>query len=188
MLRHTLMMKTTRLISHLVNGVNAHTTYLSLTRGDGGQNPDWSWNWRAYWGNTHPEHCRPERSMVANQMFSRGPMILDTQNAEDHFIWDNEQVKHDVVWAFAKPGQTWSSIVLITAPVALHTATIQHRDHVAHELFEKVADANAYKDQLSHVAPWKASRLYFNVSWFFFGSQEASNKTDKSHSLELWGR
>ena len=62
-----------------------------------------------------------------------------------------------------------------------HTASAM----LAHELFEKAADANAYKDQLSHVAPWKASRLYFNVSWFSSAARKLSTRPTKSHLLSF---
>ncbi|MFN8320785.1 MAG: PIG-L family deacetylase [Saprospiraceae bacterium] len=176
----------TRLISHLVNGVNAHTTYLSLTRGDGGQNligPEIE----ELLGVIRTQELLQARKIDGgNQMFSRANDFGYSKNAEETIsIWDNEQVKHDVVWAIRKTRPD-----VIINRFDHRTSGTTHGHHtasamLAHELFEKAADANAYKDQLSHVAPWKASRLFFNVSWFFFGSQEAFNKADKSHLLSF---
>ena len=176
----------TRLISHLVNGVNAHTTYLSLTRGDGGQNligPEIE----ELLGVIRTQELLQARKIDGgNQMFSRANDFGYSKNAEETIsIWDNELVKNDVVWAIRKTRPD-----VIINRFDHRTSGTTHGHHtasamLAHELFEKAADPKAYQDQLKYVEPWKASRLFFNVSWFFFGSQEAFNKADKSHLMSF---
>ena len=176
----------TRLISHLVNGVNAHTTYLSLTRGDGGQNligPEIE----ELLGVIRTQELLQARKIDGgNQMFSRANDFGYSKNAEETIsIWDNELVKNDVVWAIRKTRPD-----VIINRFDHRTSGTTHGHHtasamLAHELFEKAADPKAYQDQLKFVEPWKASRLFFNVSWFFFGSQEAFNKADKSHLMSF---
>ncbi len=176
----------TRLISHLVNGVNAHTTYLSLTRGDGGQNligPEIE----ELLGVIRTQELLQARKIDGgNQMFSRANDFGYSKNAEETIsIWDNELVKNDVVWAIRKTRPD-----VIINRFDHRTSGTTHGHHtasamLAHELFEKAADPQAYRDQLKFVEPWKASRLFFNVSWFFFGSQEAFNKADKSHLMSF---
>ena len=148
--------------------------------------PDWSWNWRAIGVIRTQEFIAGQKDRWWQPDVFEGQWFWIPKNAEETIsIWDNEQVNTTWFGPFVKPGQTWSSIVLITAPVALHTATIQHRPCFAHELFEKGCGCQCLQRSTSHVAPWKASRLYFNVSWFFFGSQEAFNKAEKSHLLSF---
>ncbi|MBK8699722.1 MAG: PIG-L family deacetylase [Saprospiraceae bacterium] len=176
----------TRLISYLVNEVNAHTTYLSLTRGDGGQNligPEIE----ELLGVIRTQELLQARKVDGgHQMFSRANDFGFSKNAEETIsIWDNEQVKHDVVWAIRKTRPD-----VIINRFDHRTSGSTHGHHTASamlsfELYEKAASAEAYKNQLTYVAPWQASRLFFNISWFFFGSQEAFNKADKSHLLSL---
>lgn len=176
----------TRLISHLVNGVNAHTTYLSLTRGDGGQNligPEIE----ELLGIIRTQELLQARKVDGgHQMFSRANDFGYSKNAEETIsIWDNEQVKHDVVWAIRK---TRPDVIINRFDHRTSGSTHGHHTAsamLAHALFEKAADPDAYPEQMKYVAPWKASRLFFNVSWFFFGSQEAFNKADKSHLLSF---
>lgn len=176
----------TRLISHLVNGVNAHTTYLSLTRGDGGQNligPEIE----ELLGVIRTQELLQARKIDGgHQMFSRANDFGYSKNAEETIsIWDNELVKQDVVWAIRKTRPD-----VIINRFDHRTSGTTHGHHtasamLAHELFEKAGDPKAYPEQLKGVTPWKASRLFFNVSWFFFGSQEAFQKADKSHLISF---
>ncbi len=70
----------TRLISYLSNDIKARTGYLSLTRGDGGQNligPQL----RELLGVIRTQELieAREKLMEEKQFFFKGPMILDTQ-------------------------------------------------------------------------------------------------------------
>ena len=39
------------------------------------------------------------------------------------------------------------------------------------EAFDLSGNPDAYADQLSTVAPWQPKRLFFNTSWWFYGSE-----------------
>jgi LmbE family N-acetylglucosaminyl deacetylase len=176
----------TRLISFLANEVNAHTTYLSLTRGDGGQNligPEIE----ELLGLIRTQELLQARKIDGgHQMFSRANDFGFSKNAEETIkIWDSEAVKHDVVWAIRKLRPD-----VIINRFDHRTSGSTHGHHtasamLAHELFEKAGDKNSYQEQLKYVSPWTANRLFFNVSWFFFGSQEAFDKADKSKFLSF---
>jgi LmbE family N-acetylglucosaminyl deacetylase len=176
----------TRLISYLANEVNAHTTYLSITRGDGGQNligPEI----QELLGVIRTQELLQARKVDGgNQMFTRANDFGFSKNAEETIsIWDSELVKQDVVWAI----RNLRPDVIINR-FDHRTSGSTHGHHtasavLAHELFEKAADKTAYSDQLKMTEPWKAQRLFFNISWFFFGSQEAFNKADKSKFMTL---
>lgn len=171
----------TRLISYLANHVNAETYYLSLTRGDGGQNligPEI----REMLGILRTQELlAARRTDNGKQMFTRANDFGYSKNAEETIeIWDSEKVKQDVVWAIRKVRPD-----VIINRFDHRTSGSTHGHHTAsamlsHELFEKASDAKVYPNQLQYVQPWKARRLYFNTSWWFFGSEEAFEKADKS--------
>lgn len=172
----------TRLISYLVNELNAHTTYLSVTRGDGGQNligPEI----QSLLGVIRTQELLAARRVDGgNQMFTRANDFGYSKNAEETIsIWDNELVKQDVVWAIRKTRPD-----VIINRFDHRTSGTTHGHHTAsamlsHELYEKAASKDAYTDQFKYVSPWQAKRLFFNLSWWFFGSQEAFKKADKSN-------
>jgi LmbE family N-acetylglucosaminyl deacetylase len=176
----------TRLISYLVNELNAHTTYLSITRGDGGQNligPEI----QELLGVIRTQELLQARKVDGgNQMFSRANDFGYSKNAEETIsIWDNELVKSDVVWAIRNTRPD-----VIINRFDHRTSGSTHGHHTAsamlsHELYEKAASKDAYKDQLQYVSPWQANRLFFNLSWWFFGSQEAFKKADKSNFVSF---
>ncbi len=172
----------TRLISYLVNELNAHTTYLSVTRGDGGQNligPEI----QELLGVIRTQELLQARKVDGgNQMFTRANDFGYSKNAEETIsIWDNELVKQDVVWAIRKTRPD-----VIINRFDHRTSGTTHGHHTAsamlsYELYDKAASKDSYKDQLKFVEPWQARRMFFNLSWWFFGSQEAFKKADKSN-------
>lgn len=176
----------TRLISYLVNELNAHTTYLSITRGDGGQNligPEIE----ELLGIIRTQELLQARKIDGgNQMFTRANDFGFSKNAEEtRAIWSDEDVKHDVVWAIRKVKPD-----VIINRFDHRTSGSTHGHHtasamLAHELFDNASNPEIYKNQLKYTSVWKPSRLFFNISWFFFGSQEAFNKADKSGFLSF---
>ena len=171
----------TRLISYLVNDRKANTTYLSLTRGDGGQNligPQIS----EYLGVIRTQELlAARRTDGGQQMFSRANDFGYSKNAEETIaIWDDDLVKQDVVWAIRKLQPD-----VIINRFDHRTSGTTHGHHTAsailtYDLFEKASDPKVYQDQLQYYNTWKASRLFFNQSWFFYGSQEKFDAADKS--------
>jgi hypothetical protein len=53
------------------------------------------------------------------------------------------------------------------------------------EAFDIVNDASVYSDQLQYVDTWQPKRLFFNTSWWFYGSPENFEKADKSKMLNF---
>ncbi|MFM2394511.1 MAG: hypothetical protein RLZZ546_2493 [Bacteroidota bacterium] len=176
----------TRLISYLVNELNAHTTYLSITRGDGGQNligPEIE----ELLGVIRTQELLQARKIDGgNQMFTRANDFGFSKNAEEtRAIWSDEDVKQDVVWAIRKVKPD-----VIINRFDHRTSGSTHGHHtasamLAHELFDNASNPEVYSHQLKYTSTWKPSRLFFNISWFFFGSQEAFNKADKSGFLSF---
>ncbi len=176
----------TRLISYFANAVHANTAYLSLTRGDGGQNligPEI----RENLGVMRTQELLQARKVDGGkQFFSRANDFGYSKHPDETFaIWNKEEVLADVVWTIRKfrpdiivnrfdhrtPGRTHGH----------HTGSAM----LSHEAFEMTNDPSIYPDQLEYVKTWQPKRLFFNTSWWFYGSRENFEKADKSNLLSV---
>ena len=93
----------TRLISYMANDIHARTGYLSLTRGDGGQNligPQL----RELLGVIRTQELLEARKIDGGeQFFSRANDFGYSKNPEETLhIWDKEKVLADLVWTIRK--------------------------------------------------------------------------------------
>ena len=176
----------TRLISYLANDKKAITTYLSLTRGDGGQNligPEIS----ELLGVMRTQELLMARSVDnGKQMFTRANDFGYSKNAEETIkIWDTEKVKADVVWAIrkARPDVIINRFDHRTSGETHghHTASAQ----LSYELFDKAGDSKVYPEHIKYVLPWKPQRLFFNTSWWFYGSEDKFKKADKTALMSM---
>jgi len=171
----------TRLISYFANSQKARTAYLSLTRGDGGQNligPEL----RELLGTIRTQELLEARKIDGGeQMFSRANDFGFSKTPDETLnIWDKNQVLSDVVWAIRK----FQPDVIINR-FDHRTAGTTHGHHTASALlsvesFDLANDPNVYPNQLQYVKVWQPKRMFFNPSWFFFGSKEKFDQADKS--------
>ena len=176
----------TRMISWLSNDIKARTAYLSLTRGDGGQNligPEI----RELLGLLRTQELLAARRIDGgHQMFTRANDFGYSKTpAETMEIWNRDEVLSDVVWAIRK----WQPDVIINR-FSHDTGRRTHGHHTASailsvEAFDMAGDPSVYPDQLSLVQPWQPSRLFFNTSWWFFGSREKFEAADKSRMISV---
>ncbi len=176
----------TRLISYMSNQVKARTAYLSLTRGDGGQNlvgPEI----RELLGVIRTQELlAARRTDGGEQMFTRANDFGYSKHPDETLsIWNKKEVLSDVVWAIRK----FKPDVIINR-FNHRTPGSTHGHHTSSamlsvEAFDLTADKNIYPDQLKYVAPWQPKRLFFNTSWWFYGSRENFAKADKSKLLEF---
>ena len=176
----------TRLISYLSNDKKARTAYLSLTRGDGGQNligPEL----RELLGVIRTQELIEARKIDGGeQFFTRANDFGFSKNPTETLqIWDKNQVLSDVVWAIRKfqpdiiinrfdhrsPGTTHGH----------HTASAM----LSMEAFDLANDANQFPNQLQYVTTWQPKRVFFNTSWWFYGSQEKFKAADKTNLINL---
>ncbi len=176
----------TRLISWLSNDKKARTGYLSLTRGDGGQNligPEL----RELLGVIRTQELIEARKIDGGkQFFSRANDFGFSKNPDETLkIWDKDQVLSDVVWAIRKfqpdvvinrfdhrsPGTTHGH----------HTSSAM----LSFEAFDKASNALVYPEQLEYVSIWEPRRLFFNTSWWFYGSKEKFDAADKTNLVNL---
>ncbi|MFZ4425536.1 MAG: PIG-L family deacetylase [Saprospiraceae bacterium] len=176
----------TRMIAYLSNEVKATTAYLSLTRGDGGQNligPEIE----ELLGLIRTQELLAARRVDGGkQLFTRANDFGFSKHPDETLkIWSKQEVLADVVWAFRK----WQPDVVINrfdhrSPGATHG---HHTSSalLSLEACDLAGTSTAFPEQLAFFGPWAPKRVFFNTSWFFYGSQEAFEKADKSNLVRL---
>ncbi|WP_319800288.1 PIG-L family deacetylase [Flavobacterium sp. N501239] len=160
----------TRLITYFANHYHAETAYLSLTRGDGGQNligPEL----REKLGAIRTQELLAARNIDGgNQFFTRANDFGYSKEPNETFsIWNKEQVLEDVIQVM----ETFQPDIVINR-FNHRTPGTTHGHHTA----SAILSLEAY-NKLST----KPSRVFFNTSWWFYGSEEAFEKADKSNLL-----
>jgi LmbE family N-acetylglucosaminyl deacetylase len=176
----------TRLISYLSNEKMARTGYLSLTRGDGGQNLIGS-ELREQLGVIRTQELLEARKIDGGeQFFSRANDFGYSKNPDETLqIWDKNQVLSDVVWAIRK----FQPDVIINRFDHRSSGTT-HGHHTASALlsvegFELANNPNYFPEQLKLVQTWQPKRQFFNTSWWFYGSKEKFDAADKTNLSAL---
>ncbi|WP_420601424.1 PIG-L family deacetylase [Flagellimonas sp.] len=176
----------TRLISYLSNHDKARTAYLSITRGDGGQNLIGS-ELRELLGVLRTQELLAARRVDGGeQWFTRANDFGYSKHPKETLkIWDKEKVLGDVVWAIRnlKPD-------VIINRFDHRTPGSTHGHHTSSamlsvEAFDMANNPNAYPQQLQLTDTWQPRRVFFNTSWWFYGSRENFEKADKSKMLKL---
>ncbi|KQC33936.1 LmbE family protein [Nonlabens sp. YIK11] len=176
----------TRLIAWLDNEKMARTAYLSLTRGDGGQNligPEL----REQLGMIRTQELLEARNVDGGeQFFTRANDFGYSKDPEETLdIWNKNEVLSDVVRVIRK----FQPDIIINR-FDHRTAGTTHGHHTSSailsvEAFNMVSDKNAFPAQLKYVDTWKPERLFFNTSWWFYGSEDAFAKADKTNLLQI---
>ena len=176
----------TRLISYLSNKKNARTGYLSLTRGDGGQNLIGS-ELRELLGVIRTQELIEARKIDGGiQFFTRANDFGFSKNpAETLQIWNKYEVLSDVVWII----RNFKPDVIINHFDHRSPGTT-HGHHTSSamlsmEAFDIVNDPKVYSNQLNLTTIWQPKRLFFNTSWWFYGSKEKFDAADKSNLSKL---
>jgi len=176
----------TRLISYFANEVKAHTTYLSLTRGDGGQNLLGTELKELLGVLRTQELLAARRTDGGNQTFSRANDFGYSKSPDETLaIWNKDEVLSDVVWAIRK----YEPDIIINR-FDHRTPGRTHGHHTSSamlsvEAFDMTNDANVYPEQLKYYKPWQAKRLFMNTSWWFYGSREKFEEADKTNMLSV---
>ena len=100
-------------------------------------------------------------------------------------IWDKDQVLSDMIWVI----RNFQPDVIINR-FDHRTAGTTHGHHTTSallsvEAFDKANDPTIYSNQLELTKTWQPKRLFFNTSWWFFGSKEKFDAADKTNFSEL---
>ncbi|MBI5914481.1 MAG: PIG-L family deacetylase [Bacteroidetes bacterium] len=176
----------TRLISWLSNDMGINTAYLSLTRGDGGQNLIGTQIEELLGVIRTQELLAARRTDGGTQMFTRANDFGYSKHPDETLrLWNKDEVLADVVWVIRK----WQPDVIVNR-FDHNSAGRTHGHHTASgmlgfEAFDLAANPNIYPEQLKYVQVWQPRRLFFNTSWWFYGSQEKFDAADKSKMVSV---
>lgn len=158
----------TRLLAYLAQEKHYRTGYLSMTRGDGGQN---------LLGNEQSELLGLIRTQEllaarrvdgAEQFFTRANDFGFSKGPDETLkIWDKEKVLSDVVWVIRK---FRPDVIICRFPTTGEGGHGHHTSSaiLAQEAFAAAADPKRFPEQLQYVQPWQAKRLLWNT--FSFGT------------------
>ncbi|SEH92714.1 N-acetylglucosaminyl deacetylase, LmbE family [Paenimyroides aquimaris] len=175
----------TRLITYLTHHDKAYTNYLSLTRGNGGQNllsnelgtdlgvirTNELWNARKIDG--------------GHQFFSTADDFGFSKHPKEAFEkWNKESLLQQMVYMIRKEQPD-----VIINRFDHRTEGNTHGHHTASaqlskEAFDLAQDVS-YKIPEEELNIWQPKRLFFNVSWFFFRNKKAFDEADKSKYIPL---
>jgi LmbE family N-acetylglucosaminyl deacetylase len=158
----------TRLLAYFSKDRLYKTGYLSVTRGDGGQNLIGN-EQGIELGLIRTQELLSARTIDgAEQFFTRAYDFGYSKTPDETFEkWNKEKVLADVVWII----RTFKPDVIITRfPV---TGEGGHGHHtasaiLANEAFIAAADPKRFPEQLTLTQPWQAKRILWNA--FNFGS------------------
>ncbi|WP_223605549.1 PIG-L family deacetylase [Chryseobacterium sp. OSA05B] len=157
----------TGLLSWLINDQNVETGYLSLTRGDGGQNLLGTEQGASLGLIRTHELLEARKLDGAQQFFTRAIDFGFSKNTTDTFKqWDEDSIIADVVWVIRK---FRPDVIICRFPP---TAAAGHGQHaasavVAEKAFKLAGDKTAFPDQLKYVNVWQPKRVLWNT--FRFG-------------------
>ncbi len=152
----------TQLITYLARGRNYRTAYLSLTRGDGGQNVLGSEFGEELGVIRTQELLAARRLDGGRQFFTRAMDFGFSKNYRETLeIWDHQQVVADIVRVI----RTFRPDVVVNRFSTQAGGT--HGHHTASavlslEAFKLAGDPRAFPDQLTHLTIWQPKRIFVN--------------------------
>ena len=170
----------TRLIGYLANEVKARTGYLSLTRGDGGQNLIGS-EIRELLGVIRTQELLAARNIDGGeQFFTRANDFGYSKHPDETLaIWNEKEVLSDVVWVI----RNFKPDVIINR-FNHRTPGTTHGHHTSSAMlsiaaFDQANDSSQFVSQLKYTGLWQPKRLFFNTSSWFYKSQQDFEKATK---------
>ncbi|HLR38640.1 MAG TPA: PIG-L family deacetylase [Chitinophagaceae bacterium] len=156
----------TQLLAYLDNEKHYRTAYLSLTRGDGGQNLVGN-EQGPYIGLIRTEELLAARQNDgAEQFFSSALDFGYSKTAKETFkFWGHQRILKDAVWIIRK---FRPDVIICRFPEDKRAG---HGNHwasaiIAHEAYEMAGDSTKFPEQLKYVDPWQPKRVLWNTYQF----------------------
>ncbi len=154
----------TRLIAYLANEKCLRTGYLSLTRGDGGQNligPEQGVELGVI---RTQELLAARRIDGGEQFFTRAYDFGYSKTPEETFKkWNKDSVLSDVVWVI----RNFRPDIIITRFATDGSGGHGHHTAsaiLAEEAFDAAGDPKRFPEQLQYVDVWQPRRLFYNAT------------------------
>lgn len=169
----------TRVISYFSNHLLARTAYLSLTRGDGGQNligPEL----REGLGLIRTQELISARKIDGGlQFFTMANDFGYSKNPEETFdFWEKDKILNQTI---DRINEFKPDIIINRFNVASSGRT--HGHHTASAVISNLAFKKLYENTTA--GNWKPKRLFFNTSWYFYGGRESFNRADKTGLISI---
>ncbi|MBC7913159.1 MAG: PIG-L family deacetylase, partial [Pyrinomonadaceae bacterium] len=156
----------TRLLAYLAKEKKLRTGYLSVTRGDGGQNLIGTEQAELLGLIRTQELLAARKVDGAEQFFTRANDFGFSKTSEESLnFWDKELILEDMVWII----RSFKPDVIITRfPEDARAGHGQHAASaiLAREAFGAAADPKRFPKQLQYLQTWQAKRIVWNISNF----------------------
>ena len=156
----------TRLISWLAQEKKYRTGYLSLTRGEGGQNLIGT-DLGVDLGLIRTQELLAARRIDKGEQFfsSAYDFGFSKTHQETFNFWDKERTLAEAVYIIRK---FRPDVIITRFPPDKRGGHGHHQASaiLAHEAYIAAADPTRFPDQLETVSPWKATRLIWNTANF----------------------
>jgi LmbE family N-acetylglucosaminyl deacetylase len=166
----------TALLAYLSRGRKVRTGYLSLTRGEGGQNLIGAEQGDALGLIRTEELLAARRIDGAEQFFTRAVDFGFTKTPEETFEkWGRERILSDVVWVVRR---FRPDVIILRFSGTPRDGHGQHQVSaiLGRDAFTAAADAKRFPEQLQWVQPWQAKRLMWNPGAFTKEQREEVEK------------
>ncbi len=165
----------TNVLAYFARGRNMRTAYLSVTRGEGGQNLIGSDQGASLGVIRTQELLAARRIDGAEQFFSRAiDFGFSKVVPETLEKWGHEGVLSDVVWVIRRYRPDVIMLGFSGTPADGH-GHHQTSAILGKEAFEAAADPKRFPEQLQYVQPWKAARLVYAGGFGRGGGREGAS-------------
>lgn len=176
----------TKLISYFSNHIYSRTAYLSITRGDGGQNLIGS-DLREKLGVIRTQELINARKVDGGEQFftTANDFGYSKHPKETLKIWNKEDILSQIVYIIRK----FKPDVIINR-FNHKTPGLTHGHHTSSALLsieanEIANNKNFFTEHLKFFKPWKAKRIFYNTSWRAYKSKKNFEEIDKSHMISI---
>ena len=166
----------TALLAYLARGRKVRTGYLSLTRGEGGQNLIGAEQGDALGIIRTEELLAARRIDGAEQFFTRAIDFGFTKTPEETLEkWGREKILSDVVWVIRR---FRPDVIIVRFSGTPRDGHGQHQVSaiLGREAFTVAADPKRFPEQLQWAQPWQAKRLMWNPGSFTKEQREEVEK------------
>ncbi len=164
----------TAVLAYFARGRGIRTGYLSLTRGEGGQNLIGPEQGDLLGVLRTQELLAARRIDGAEQFFTRAIDFGFTKSADETFAkWGRERILSDVVWVIRR---FRPDVVILRFSGTARDGHGQHQASaiLGKEAFLAAGDDQRFPEQLKYVEVWQPARLLFNVFTFTAEQQRAA--------------
>ena len=177
----------TRVITYLARGRGYRTAYLSLTRGDGGQNllgPQFG----EQLGVARTQELLAARRLDGGrQYFTRAKDFGFSKDYRETLrIWDRQEVLADIVRVI----RSFRPDVMVTRFSPQPGGTHGHHTAstvLAIEAFKLAGDPQAFPEQLSELTPWQPLRIVYNVGMAGTGAAVSLDEGTGAVKMDVGG-